>query len=922
MLSRRAFLKTAAIAAAESGIGASQRDQQAAQIRPVHLTVEYLSNPLGIDVRRPRLDWQLEARQRGAKQLAYQIVVSSSRKKLLSGIGDLWDSEKVLSEDCAHIGYAGRELRSREVCYWKVRIWDQGGNASSWSAQALWEIGLLEKSDWKAKWISCTPEEVGREHTYTGPAPFFRKVFELPQAVASARSYICGLGFYELYLNGRKVGDHVLSPNQTDYDSRSLQNLIYPFRDKTRTRALYLTYDVTAYLQEGRNVAGIILGNGWSNQRDRLAEGYMWYESPKVIFQMECGSTAGIIETVVTDETWKVSTSGPITHDGIFTGEDYDARLEMNSWLEPDYEATAWTQAEVVRPPVGPLEAQISVPDRIVQTIQPISVTSPRPGTCRFDMGQNLAGWARLKTRGPRGRRVSLRFVEEGGKDYGQTDSYVLKGDGLESYEPRFTWHGFRYVEVNGAPEPLTTTSLEGRVVHTNVEQAGKFECSNALFNRILHNARWSQLSNMHCGVPSDCPHRERLGYTGDGQVDAESAMFNFDMAPFYTKWVRDMRDAQNSQTGFVPHTVPFEGGGGGPPWGCAYVIVPWLMYLYYGDRRLLEEHYSGMKRWIEYLRKSTDENGLVVREEPGSWCLGEWATPTPVKIPNPLVNTCYYAHVSQLMVRIASVLERTEESRHFAALAHSAKAAVNRRFFNEVFSQYHDGRQGANVFPLAFGLVAQKHVKAVLNRLVEIILQDNKGHFDTGMYGTPLTLDVLTSGGRADIAYALMNQMTFPSYGYEISKGATTLWENWDGRGSHNHAMYGSVARWFYKALAGISPDPGQPGFKNVIFRPYPLEDLAYVKAEYDSVRGRIVSRWRRNAGTLLIDLEIPVGSTGKVFLPGIDPSKIKETGKTLRKANDVKFLGVSNGRIICTVGSGHYSFDISGIEYPVARE
>ena len=911
MLSRRTFLKTAALATTKSRLATSQQDHEATQAGPTHLTVEYLRNPLGIDVRRPRLAWLLEASRRGVRQVAYQVIAASSRDLLLSGKVDLWDSGKVVSEDCAHVVYVGRELRSRQSGYWRVRIWDQDGRASGWSKPAFWEMGLLEKGGWTAKWMGASPE-ASLDHTYTGRAPFFRKTFMLSRPVSSARAYICGLGFYELHLNGKKVGDHVLSPNQTNYDRRSLRNLLYPFRDHTRTRVLYVTYDVTTYLQHGSNVVGIVLGNGWYNQRDRLAEGMMWYDSPRVIFQMECRFVEGAVESVVSDEAWRVSTSGPIIHNGIFTGEDYDARLEMSGWLDPEYDDAAWTQAEAVRPPTGDTEAQMSIPDRIVQTLQPVSVTSTQPGTYRFDLGQNLAGWACLKVHGSRGRRVTLRFIEEGGMDYGQADSYVLKGTDVEFYEPRFTWHGFRYVEVRGGQEALTAASLEGRVVHSDVERAGNFECSNALFNRILHNARWSQLSNMHCGVPSDCPHRERLGYTGDGQADAESAIFNFDMAAFYTKWVKDMADAQNSETGFVPHTVPFEGGGGGPPWGCAYVIIPWLMYLYYGDRRILEDHYAGMTRWIEYLSKSTDAKGLVVREEPGSWCLGEWATPGPVTVPKPLVNTCYFAHVSRLMARIAGVLARGEDAQHFATSAHSAATAVNREFLDERSGQYSDGRQGANVFPLAFGLVPRKHVTAVFNRLVEIILQDDQGHFDTGMYGTPLILDVLTSGGRVDLAYRLMNQLTYPSYGFEISQGATALWENWDGRGSHNHAMYGSAARWFYKALAGITPDPTQPGFRHVIIRPHALKELGYVRAHYDSVRGRIESHWRREGAKLVADLEIPAGTTATVFLPGDDPGKIKESGKPFAKAKGVKLAGASSGQVVCTTGSGHYRFEI----------
>ncbi len=913
MLSRRKFLKTAALAAAvESGFDTLGWSEIPSPARPTNLTVEYLKDPLGIDVRQPRLGWLPPANtQRGAGQQAYQIVAASSRNKLLAGNPDLWDSGKVASSNCAQVVYRGQVLQSQTAVHWRLRSWNQDGRPSQWSAPALWEMGLLKQSDWKAKWIADVAA-ADREHTYTGPAPFFRKAFQLPSPVTSARAYICGLGFCELYLNGKRVGDQVLSPNQTNYDSRKLHHLLYPYRDHARMRALYVTYDVTSYLRPGPNVAGIILGNGWYNQRDRLAEGYLWYHSPKLIFQLECQSADGNGVTVASDETWKVSTSGPIIHDGIFTGEDYDARLEMDQWLEPAFNDAGWMQAQTVPAPQGTLEAQISVPDRVVRSIEPVSERTVRPGVRRFDLGQNLAGWTRLKARGPRGSRITMRFFDEMGSDYGQVDSYVLKGTGTEVHEPRFTWHGFRTIEVQGTPETLAAASLEGRIVHSDVQTAGRFECSNDLFNRILHNARWSQLSNMHCGVPSDCPHRERLGYTGDGQVDAESAMLNFRMAPFYSKWIRDIHDSQSSVTGFVPHTVPFEGGGGGPPWGCACVIIPWLMHLYYGDRRVLEEQYSCMRQWVEYLRGCTDATGLVVHEEPGSWCLGEWATPTPVKIPKPLVNTCYYAYVSRLMARIAGVLGRTQDARHFAALARSAGNAVNQKFFNASIGQYYDGRQGANVFPLAFGVTPPAQVKAVFNRLVEINLHQNNGHFDTGMYGTPLTLDVLTAGGRADVAYTLMNQTTFPSYGFELAKGATTLWENWDGSGSHNHAMYASVARWFYKALAGIAPDPRHPGFKNIIVRPYPLESLSYVRAEYDSIRGKIASHWEQKDGKLQWNLEIPPASTATIFLPTDKPRNARESGNSLLHSRGLKLMGIKNRRVVCAARSGRYAFEI----------
>ena len=919
MMTRREFLGAAAGAAAEMRITPAATTGGVAALKATRLKCEYAENPLGIDVRKPRLSWVLEANRRGARQSAYQVTVSRSSDKLPPGEGDLWDSGKVAAEDMTHVAYKGLAMQSRIRCQWRVRVWDQQNLPSDWSDPAYWEMGLLEPGDWKAKWIGdgLSEESLHNEHfEYTEPAPYFRKTFELSRAVTSARAYVCGLGFYELHLNGAKVGDHVLSPNQTDYDRRPLPQLLYPFDDKTSKRVLYVAYDVTQYLHAGRNVAGVILGQGWYNQRDRVVEGCMWYDTPRLILQIETEFGDGSRESIVSDESWKFSTSGPIIHNGIFTGESYDARLEMEGWLDADYDDSAWRLADLVRAPAGPLRAQCSVPDKVVETISPTSVSNPKPGVYRFDLGQNLAGWARLKAQGPKGRRIKLRFIEEKGQDYGQIDTYVFGGNGVEVFEPRFTWHGFREVEVTGAPEPLNLNNLEGKVVHTAVDSAGHFECSNELFNRILHNGHWSRLSNMHCGVPSDCPHAERVGYTGDGQVAAEAAILNFDMARFFTKWTDDMGDAQNPETGFVPHSAPFEGGGGGPPSGSAYVVVPWLMYLYYGDRRLLETHYAGMRHWIEYLQASTDHDGVIVREEPGSWCLGEWETPGKLEIPPPLVNTCYYAYVSQLMARIAKALGRTEDVRYFRGCAEAAKGAVNSRFFDRSRNQYHEGRQGANVLPLAFDLVHQEHAKAVFDRLVEIVVSDNQSHFDTGILATPLLLDVLTERGRGEIAYALMNQTTLPSFGYEIAQGATTIWEGWDARSphmSHNHAMFSSVCAWFYRSLAGINPDPEQPGFRNIYIRPYPLADLTYARAEYQSVRGRIATHWTRSKGEFRLNVSIPGGCAATVLLPAADPAKISEAGVPLQKAPGIKFLGISQGRVACSIGSGDYEFLVS---------
>jgi alpha-L-rhamnosidase len=909
-LTRRQFLGGSTAFLAQHRLPAVPNLRSAQTV--ARLRCEYAENPLGIDIGRPRLSWVVESAERCAAQTAYQVFVASDPEILLSDRGDLWDSGRLTSNESSQIVYEGKELRSRQSCHWKVRVWDNNNAPSGWSSSARWETALLDPTDWRAKWIGAPWFDLGGR-TYTRPAPFFRKNFEVGQAVTSARVYVCGLGFYELYLNGAKVGDQVLSPNQTNYDRRDLDQLAYPFDDKTAQRVDYLTFDLTKALVAGTNVIGAILGNGWYNQRDRTAEGDMWYGTPKLIAQLEIAFDDGSRLELVSDETWSVSDAGPLVHDGIFTGERYDARLGMDGWLTAGFDAATWHSAMLVPAPTGWLTSQYSLPDRVVETIPFTSSVQTGPQVTRFDFGQNLAGWVRITVDGARGENLSMQFAEDNDRTYSQSDSYVLKGGGEETYEPRFTWHGFKFVDVLGSEDLRKRLRIEARVVHTDVEETGTFRCSNDLFNKILHNCRWSQWNNMHCGVPSDCPHRERVGYTGDwGQVSAESAIFNFDMARFYTKWINDIGDAQNCDTGFVPHSAPYEGGGGGPPWGCAFVTLPWILRLYYADQRVMEEHYAGMKRWVEYLQTRTDKEGIVVREEPGDWDLGEWATPTHIDIPPALVNTCYYAYVAQLMAKTASLLKKTADIASFKGIARAAATAVNRKFFNESRAQYWEGRQGANVFPLAFGLVPPEQVKAVFDRLVEIVVNDNDSHFDTGIFATRLLLNVLTEGGRGDLAYELMNQKTQPSFGWQIAQGATTLWENWNGESSHNHAMFGGVCQWFYQALAGINPDPMNPGFKHIVIRPYLLGDLSRAEAKYRSIHGEVGSSWVKNEEGFHLNLTIPANCTATVLLPNAGGSRITESSQPVERATGVNSLGLREGRVAFQIESGAYSFSI----------
>jgi alpha-L-rhamnosidase len=860
------------------------------------LRCEYLDDPIGIDGQNPRLSWKIKSDQGNQQPVAYQILAATNPEKLNNNSGDAWDSGKVYSDQSVHIPYSGRKLESRMQVFWKVRIWDQDDRPSAWSETARWEMGLAS-ADWQAKWTGDEQRQVSKEKGIN-PALYFRKRIQLSAPVRKARVYISGLGYYELYINGEKIGDHVLSPNHTNYDRRNSQEFTESRVGKMATRVLYETYDITSSLKAGENVAAVSLGNGWYFQNDRSEDEPLSYNTPRFIAQLEIELLDGSIKVINSDETWK-SDGGPILHNGLYNGEIYDARLEQYGWNTSDFDDGQWKQAITVRPPEGKLMAQMSPPDRVVNTIKPISLSMPAEGTYRYDLGQVISGWARLKIKGSRGSKIKLKFVEEYGFNYGQTDTYILKGGGPEVWEPRFTWHAFRYIDVLDAPFPMTIDNLEGRVVNTDVKSAGTFKCSNTLFNKILENFWWTQLGNMHGGIPSDCPHRERRGYTGDGQIAAQAAIYVLDMATFYTKWLNDISDAQNKTTGYVPNTVPYQNGGGGAAWGSAYIIIPWYMYLYYGDVQILEKHYTGMKQWIGYLQDQTDEDGIVLEK-----MLGEWVPPQPTEIPPSFVSTAYFYFDLRLMSEIAKVLDNKTDAEFYKKLAIYTKKGFHNKYYNKDKKSYSIGRQGANVFPLGFDMVPDSLLAGVFRTLVKNLDINTKGHFDTGMMGTPLLLDVLTRNGRADLAYTLMNQRDFPSFGYSIDKGATTLWETWHGNESHSHPMFGSVCQWFYQALGGIYPDPEHPGFKHIIIKPQPVSGLKFATTIYHSLYGEIRSHWELKNENLRLDVKIPANTSASVYLPARNQKHVSVKG------SEVSFVELKGQNICYRLGAGDYSF------------
>ncbi len=741
------------------------------------------------------------------------------------------------------------------------------------------------------------------------PAPYFRKDLDIVKSVKSACIHICGPGYHELRLNGRKVGDHVLEPNFTDYTKR----------------ALYVTYDVADALNQGENALGVILGNGWYNSGARDVWDFdraPWRNTPRFILQMKIEYVDGSVETIVSDATWSTST-GQITFTGIRNGETFDARLENPGWDTPGYADQEWHSALEVDGPAGKLVAQNTLSNRITKTLKPVGLTEPKPGIFVFDMGQNLAGWARIAVSGPAGTSVTLKYDERLNPDGTldqinwdfiytgpfQTDTYILNGQGTEVWEPRFVYHGFQYVQVEGFPGQPTLDSLTACVIHTDFDEAGAFECSNELLNKIQQNTLWSYIGNFVAGFPTDCPHREKNGWTGDAGLAAETGLYNFNPQSNYTGWINDFADAQ-LDNGELPGIVPTSGWGygHGPAWDSAFILIPWYMYLYSGDTRILEEHFDAFKRYVGFL-SSKAENHIV------SYGLGDWCPPIgnawDHEAPSALTSTAYYYMDCRIMADIARVLGNAADAARYAELAEAIKDAFNEKFYDSDNGVYAGEDQTAMAIAIYQGLVPPDQKDRVMSSLLKEV-DRHDGHVFCGILGTKYVMHALADNGRTDVAYGMANKRTFPSWGYWIEQGATTLWEHWDGILSRNHIMFGDISAWFFKELAGISP--GAPGFKHVIVRPHPVCDLRWVNAGYTSMYGRIEIAWKSEHGSLSLAVEIPANTSADIYMPSIDTGSVSESGQPLNVAEGVKQYRHENGCTVITVGSGSYRFTAQG--------
>lgn len=869
------------------------------EVNVTDLRSEYQTNPIGLDLS-PQLSWQLKSEQRGIIQTAYQIIVSSSPEALDADNGDIWDSGKVNSTKAAGILYNGEELTSRQRYHWKVKVWTNNGVVSNWSEPAFFETGLLEQSDWLSGWIGYVPGMPGR-------VQYFNGVFSPHKEIKQSRAYIAGLGFYELYINDKKVGDHLLDPAQTNYSKR-----VY-----------YVTYDVSDFFTEQHNTIVIPVAPGWlGTQRLRVQIEVTYQDDTKEI---------------LTSERFRHVTTGPTVYSSIFDGELYDARIDTPNLLRPGQTPVGlmdknWAWSHNTDDPTGKMVAQKIEPIRVVETITPTLIGEPSPGVYVFDAGKNLAGWAALKTEGERGTKITLRFAEtlyengfinqENLRNAKAEDTYILRGEGMESWEPAFTYHGFRYVQIEGLPAAPKPGDVLIKMVRTDVATTGSFKTSNTLLNDIHQMVVNTEAANLH-SVPTDCPQRdERMGWLNDLTVRIEQAIYNFDMSRFYDKFIDDVEDTQEKD-GTITDVVPFRFGmRPADPVSASYLLLAQKSYVFYNNSTIVRDHYDGMKAWVDYLYTRTN-NGIVEYSYYGDWCpprdflMDPNGSGVSRDTPGQLMSTGYLYHCALLLSDMAGLIDRQTDVAYYKKMADEVYEAFNREYWNEEVGGYASNNQASNSFALYLGMANKERAPRVIENLVDNVKKHDY-HLTTGNLCTKYLLEVLSDYGHSEVAYKIATRTTYPSWGYMLANGATTLWERWehltgDAMNSHNHPMMGSVGSWFYKYVLGIVPSFEYPGFEQFTLKPFIFQDLDFVEGELKTLRGPIKIAWRKQGNNrVTMDVSIPSNSTATLYLPTNNQRMIKEGGKNISAINEIEIIGKENGYIVAKVGSGNWNFEI----------
>lgn len=896
---------------------------KAQDLQVTALKVEQLVNPLGIDVKQPNLSWQIVSQKRGVEQNAYQVLVASSAEKLAQNEGDLWNSGKVNSSESIYVKYNGEELTSRTKCFWKVKIWTSIGE-SEWSETSFWSMGLLYYKDWpKNGWIGfdrAFPWD-SIENASRLSVRYFRKEFESKKTVKSATASIVGLGLYELFINGKKVGDDVLAPSPTDYTQNVKAN----------------TYDVTSYIQNGKNAVGAVLGNGrfFAMRQNEKPYKIKTFGFPKMLLNIHIVYTDGSTADIDTDNSWKGTADGLIRTNNEYDGEEYDATKELTGWNKIGFDDSKWLQAEYVQEPSGTIEAQMNENMKVMKTLQPVSITKLSGGRYILDMEQNMVGWLQIKVKGKKGQQIKLRFAESL-EDNGElftanlrnaknTDLYTLKGDEEETWEPTFVYRGFRFVELSGYNYQPSVNDFVGKMVYDDIKTVGTFESSNPLLNQIFKNAWWGIAGN-YKGMPLDCPQRnERMPWLGDRGEVAYGENFLFDNERIYTKWLADIRYSQK-EDGAIPDVAPafWRYYSDNMTWAGTIVAITDMLYRQTGNVEVVKDNYPAIKKWLGYMKDRYLVDDIMTKDSYGDWC----APPVTIeagrgksadkKYPSALISTAYYYHFLKLMMDFSKIAGNEADFKEFEILSFKVKDAFNAKFYNDKGFYGEDNKLTDNIIPLYFGMVPKAETDKVFKNIVYTVEITNNGHLSNGLVGVQWLMRCLNDYGRPDLAYTIATQKTYPSWGYMIENGATTIWELWNGNTAHprmnsqNHVMMlGDLLIWYYENLAGIKSE--SQGFKKIIMKPETsIAGLNFVNASFDSPYGKITSSWKKDKKAFSWNISIPANTSAEVYLPANKQQSIKENGKNITNAKGVTFLREDGNRIVYQINSGNYAFQI----------
>ncbi|MEO6730420.1 MAG: family 78 glycoside hydrolase catalytic domain [Ferruginibacter sp.] len=882
------------------------------QLSVHHLLIENQVNPVGLDIMNPRFSWQLSSTQRNTLQAAYEIKVATSP----GGNSLVWSSGKVASDRSVFVAYAGPTLQSAKKYYWQVRVWNKDGKASSWSEPAFWQMGLLTPADWKAKWIQpgYTEDSIKR------PSPLFRTQFTVAKKLTSAIAFITSHGLYEAFINGRRVGNAWLTPGWTSYNKR-LQ---------------YQAYDVTNLLQNDNNTVGVTLGSGW--YRGTLAWGdnkNRYGRDLALLFQLQLTYSDGTTATIISDENWK-SSVGAIRSSEIYNGEENDAREEKTGWKNVGYNDAGWSGVDVKTFDNRILTATNNEPVRKHEKFNAVRIFKSAAGEQLIDFGQNLVGFVEVKVKGNAGDKITLHHAEvldKAGNFYTdnlraakQENTYILKGGGEESFEPHFTFQGFRFIKVTGFRGEIKSGNFTAVALYSDMNPTGSFSCSNPLLNQLQHNIQWGQKGNF-LDVPTDCPQRdERLGWTGDAQVFSRTAAYNMQVNNFFSKWLKDVATDQ-LPNGSVPYVVPNvmgENSTGSAGWADAATIIPWNMYLAYGDKKIIEQQYPSMKAWVGFMEQKSNDDLWNTGFHFGDWLFyrpdddndGRAALTDKY-----LIAQCFFAHSTQLMINAARLLSNSADEAKYTALLNRIKAAFLKEYITPN-GRLVSGSQTAYVLALHFDMLPEALRAQAAERLVKNI-KDYNNHLTTGFLGTPYLCHVLNRFGYTDIAYTLLLQETYPSWLYPVKMGATTIWERWDGQkpdssfqtpgmNSFNHYAYGAIGDWMYRVMAGIDTYEDAPGYRHIRIKPHIGGNLTFAKADLQTNYGVVSSHWRIENSTTFLDVQVPPNTTATIYIPAKDEKTIKESGTVLQNVKKLAIREKEGGYIVVEAGSGDYHFTV----------